>query len=209
MSWKVVDRYLLPDIVSYISRLGNLHFNSLLDILWTMLETIERFNLHEGGVWSAPFDIVQKLAQTLKKLRNDSNPLYNIKNLTTSMDLASKICPNQLDYGAESVKDYLFAVIQLFSMLTELLPTDDPIIIESVRSIVSKRRDPSGQSLYGAHNLITVACSYSEEHFPAHNQFAVINLLLKNEVDPGVSILIEKIRTGGRPLTSTAYADLK
>jgi len=184
LHWKVVDRYLWPMITTYVNYAG-LDSHSmpwLLDFLWTFLETIKRLNLHEGGIWSVPFETVKKLTELLTRRRHTT--LCNIKSLTTSMNLVSKICSNHLD-GAERVEDYLIALVQLVSLLAELVPTDSPII-ESVRHIVSKERDPDGQPLYCGRDLIPVACSYfvGLDNLPARNLFAVINLLLKHEADP-------------------------
>lgn len=177
MNWQVVDRYLWGDISYYIDNPENfnLRSNSLLDISWTVLETIGRLNLDEEGMWSASFEIVDNLVQTLKTLRFYKNPLYSIESVKTTFDLVSKTCPKDLDVD----DSFFFNLVVLISFLAELLPTDSPNIIESVRHIVSKKQDQDGQPLYCGHDLMLACLS-------GLNRFAVIKLLLENEADPHV-----------------------
>lgn len=181
-SWGAVYRHLWVSIWDYMnadfcSFTQQRQFDHLFGILWTMLETIARFDQCEKGIWSTTHQVIEWLKFTLRTLRekNGFDPSFYPNCLKKSMILISATHLITLDddcnYG-DRINDYMYSVHEVISMLARL-PNDQmgQEVLDSLHTIVSKH----GRT-YEGETFLLISCRGLQD-------LATIRLLLQAGAD--------------------------
>jgi len=121
--------------------------------------------------------IVDGLVETLKALKRDDDPLFNIENIKTSLDLVIAACRKTVRKCQDThyTEEYMKHLVNLISMLADLPSSLMSVnIMESLRRILSENLiGNGGKSLHKVCDEKTIK-----------NLWATVRLLLRASAHP-------------------------
>jgi len=201
-SWVAVYsnyRYYLKDQLRELYRY-DMSRVEVLNMLWSMLETIHTFDYREKGLWRMTLDVVGCLLQTLRRIIRFDPPLLNediIKRSLTLILATDRNNPEDLEFKAGletaeyaqmdryrllySCKVGLFDLIHLLVELPHLMDED---IMESLKEIVQPESN-QGRYPYWGEWLLYLACGHRYLYnINTQHLVATVSLILRLGVDP-------------------------
>jgi len=186
--WGAVD-YFFSDFKSWSQKLREEHrFIELLNLCWSMLETIQNFDPREEYLWITTVEVVQCLINTLGPIKRDEyDPLVNENTMRTSLKLILATDQYHLDdreyIDGDQLYNYMqsmFCLIQDFAQHPHLVNKES---MECLTELVQrdKRRCPQNQGGLFLH----LACgSQFLSSCDLHFIIATVRLLLRAGADP-------------------------
>jgi len=198
-SWDAVESLFGDYRGIFIKLVDQRRFAEMLNMQWSMLESIGCFEAQEKYLWLTTLIIVDNLIQTLLKLqRND--PLLNVETITTSLKLILATDQFHLKHSKfpdnNNLDSHINSMVRLISMLANLPQLMNKDSYEYLSELV--RRDQRRHPVDGR-SLLHIAClQYGQGHLP------FLRLLLRAGADPDSAD-----KYGNRPLHALAKSKSK